>query len=446
MWRLALLDTAMVLLGFGIAAALVGGPSGGIALVAMWIPALYIAGAYGRPQPLTQVLSIRAIARALVQFCAGVALLSVVFATLDVGLVVTTAVVVAALTILGRRLWGNAVVGVDGSRSEKVLVRGDAANVAAFLDRLGKETGPFEASTVQITDGALSEAAEARAVDLVAGSLDVVDAALAAKVDSVMLVGAQRETSDELRREIWRLEGHGLGVYLVPVVADVAQPRVSTLNRTGVPLLSFTARDMGAEVGVSKVIIDKALALIALVVLVPVILATALAVKLTSPGPAFFRQVRVGLRGREFEMLKFRTMYTDAEERRAELAAMNTHSGGTLFKIHDDPRITSVGRILRKYSLDELPQLINVLRGEMSLVGPRPPLPEEVANYPVDANRRFCVRPGLTGLWQVSGRSDLDPEESVRLDAHYVEQWSPAMDVSILARTPRAVVSGEGAY
>ena len=261
-----------------------------------------------------------------------------------------------------------------------------------------------------------------------------------------MLVGAQRETSDELRRVIWRLEGHGFGVCLVPVVADVAQPRVSTLPGTGVPILSFTARDMGAEVGLTKVIVDKVLALIALVVLAPVIIATALAVKLTSHGPVFFRQVRVGLRGREFEMLKFRTMYTDAEVRRAELEAMNTHSGGTLFKIPDDPRITSTGRILRKYSLDELPQLINVLRGEMSLVGPRPPLPEEVANYPMDAHRRFCVRPGLTGLWQVSGRSDLDPEESVRLDSHYVEQWSPAMDVSILARTPKAVVSGEGAY
>jgi exopolysaccharide biosynthesis polyprenyl glycosylphosphotransferase len=417
-----------------------------MALVALWIPVLYVAGAYGRTQPPSDLVGVRSVGRALIEFCAGVALLSVVLATVDVGLVVTTAVVVAALTILGRRLWGNAAVGVDSMGSETVLVRGDAANVVALLDRLGKESGPFVASTVQVTEGVLSEGAGAGEVDLVPGSLDVVDAALAAEVDSVMLVGAQRETSDELRREIWRLEGHGFGVYLVPVVADVAQPRVSTLQRTGVPVLSFTARDMGAEVGVSKVIIDKLFSLMILVVLVPVILATALAVKVTSRGPVFFRQVRVGLRGREFEMLKFRTMYTDAEERRAELAAMNTHSGGTLFKIPDDPRITSVGRILRKYSLDEVPQLINVLRGQMSLVGPRPPLPEEVSNYPVDAHRRFCVRPGLTGLWQVSGRSDLDPEESVRLDAHYVEQWSPAMDISLLARTPRAVISGEGAY
>ena len=145
-------------------------------------------------------------------------------------------------------------------------------------------------------------------------------------------------------------------------------------------------------------------------------------------------------------MLKFRTMYLDAEVRRAELESLNVHDAGTLFKIKDDPRITPVGRFMRKFSLDELPQLLNILRGEMSLVGPRPPLPDEVAEYTVDAHRRFRVRPGLTGLWQVSGRSDLDPEESARLDTHYVEQWSIGMDAKILARTPGAVISGRGAY
>lgn len=145
-------------------------------------------------------------------------------------------------------------------------------------------------------------------------------------------------------------------------------------------------------------------------------------------------------------MIKFRTMYRDAEERRAALEAQNEHDSAVLFKVKDDPRITRVGYWLRKFSLDELPQLVNVLKGDMSLVGPRPPLPSEVANYQLDAHRRFRVRPGLTGLWQVSGRSDLDPQRSVHLDTHYVEQWSPAMDAKILARTPLVVLSGKGAY
>jgi exopolysaccharide biosynthesis polyprenyl glycosylphosphotransferase len=445
-WRLALLDTGLALLGVLIGTLLLDGPgtAGGFALLALWLVALRMAG--GRGKPATEVVSVRTVVRALVTLSAATALLSVVFPGLDVGVVVSTGLVVAGLTIVGRRLWGGALVGVDSGTSEKVLVRGDAANVAAFLDRIAKESGSFEVTALQVTQGSLPEATLSRGLDQLPGSMDVADAALVARVSTVMLVGAQPESSDELRRVIWRLEGRGFGVGLAPVVADVAQPRVSTLPVTGVPILSFTARDMGAEVGLTKLIVDKVLALIALVVLAPVIIATAVAVKLTSDGPVFFRQVRVGLRGREFEMLKFRTMHTDAEQRRAELEVFNTHSGGTLFKIPDDPRITSTGRVLRKYSLDELPQLINVLRGEMSLVGPRPPLPEEVANYPVDAHRRFCVRPGLTGLWQVSGRSNIDPEESVRLDAHYVEQWSPAMDMSILARTPKAVISGEGAY
>jgi exopolysaccharide biosynthesis polyprenyl glycosylphosphotransferase len=245
---------------------------------------------------------------------------------------------------------------------------------------------------------------------------------------------------------VWRLEGRGVGTFLVPVVADLAQPSVTSMGASGIPIIGLATRDVGAEEGVAKVVVDKVLALVALVALLPVLAVTAVAVRATSTGPVLFRQMRVGLAGREFEMLKFRTMTADAEARRAELEAQNVHDGGTLFKVADDPRITRVGKILRKFSIDELPQLINVLRGEMSLVGPRPSLPAEVANYPLDAHRRFCVRPGLTGLWQVSGRSDLDPEESMRLDTHYVEQWSPGLDIRILARTPKAVLSGDGAY
>jgi exopolysaccharide biosynthesis polyprenyl glycosylphosphotransferase len=178
----------------------------------------------------------------------------------------------------------------------------------------------------------------------------------------------------------------------------------------------------------------------------PVLVLLACMIRLDSPGPVLFRQMRVGERGEEFERLKFRTMCVDAEARLAALAGAADAGNGVLFKMRHDPRLTRVGRWMRRFSLDELPQLINVLRGEMSLVGPRPPLPREVEVYEPDAVRRLRVRPGLTGLWQVSGRSDLSWEESLRLDLWYVDNWSLVLDLQILFRTARAVLRGSGAY
>ncbi|MEV6491781.1 sugar transferase, partial [Actinoplanes sp. NPDC051633] len=177
----------------------------------------------------------------------------------------------------------------------------------------------------------------------------------------------------------------------------------------------------------------------------PLLLAIAIWIKADSGGPVFFRQTRVGRGGELFRMVKFRTMRVDAEHR---LPAMREHneSSGVLFKIRDDPRITRSGRLLRRHSLDELPQLINVLMGQMSLVGPRPPLPGEVEQYPHDMRRRLVVKPGMTGLWQVSGRSDLSWEDSIRLDLRYVENWSLTVDLVILMRTALVVTRGEGAY
>jgi lipopolysaccharide/colanic/teichoic acid biosynthesis glycosyltransferase len=174
-------------------------------------------------------------------------------------------------------------------------------------------------------------------------------------------------------------------------------------------------------------------------------LAVALAVKVTSPGPVLFRQTRVGAGGRTFTMYKFRSMVEDAEDRKEAVAHLD-EGDGVLFKVHADPRVTRVGGFIRRFSLDELPQLLNVVRGDMSLVGPRPPLPEEVERYDDDATRRLRVRPGMTGLWQVSGRSDLSWEESVMLDLRYVDNWSLALDAVILWRTARAVLRPQGAY
>uniref|UniRef100_UPI000592951F sugar transferase n=1 Tax=Nocardia concava TaxID=257281 RepID=UPI000592951F len=183
----------------------------------------------------------------------------------------------------------------------------------------------------------------------------------------------------------------------------------------------------------------------ALLAALPVMVIAAIAIKLTSPGPVFYLSERIGLDGAPFRMIKFRSMRTGADRDLGDLLAAND-GAGPLFKMREDPRVTSIGRILRKYSLDELPQFINVLRGEMSVVGPRPPLRGEVERYDRKVRRRLLVKPGLTGLWQVSGRSDLSWDESVRLDLSYVENWSMVQDLLIIRKTIFAVARSDGAY
>ncbi len=196
---------------------------------------------------------------------------------------------------------------------------------------------------------------------------------------------------------------------------------------------------------VAKATLDVVLAAILLVLATPLLLMLVIAVRLDSPGPAVFRQVRVGKDGRRFTVLKLRTMVSDAEDLKATLLVANECDGGVLFKIRHDPRVTRLGALLRRSSLDELPQLVNVVRGEMSLVGPRPSLPDEVVLMDEAAMRRFAVRPGMTGLWQVSGRSNLAWHEAKALDTYYADNWSVSGDLLILLRTAKAVLSAEGA-
>jgi exopolysaccharide biosynthesis polyprenyl glycosylphosphotransferase len=213
----------------------------------------------------------------------------------------------------------------------------------------------------------------------------------------------------------------------------------------GLPLLRVSAPRFGGFQWLVKSMVDRAAAAVGLLLISPLLIGIAGVIRLHDRGPVFYRQTRVGRDGRTFSMIKFRSMVIDAEKRRDELTE-NNEAAGPLFKLRRDPRITPVGAFLRRYSLDELPQLFNVLAGTMSLVGPRPPLPEEAAVYPADMRRRLKVKPGLTGLWQVSGRSDLSWTESIRLDVRYVENWSLAMDLTILWKTFRAVLNGQGAY
>lgn len=418
-----------------------------VGVVVAWFVALISTRRYGSLLRHGQVRGLRVIGSATLRLCAALAIVNALFPTAPAKGLLFATLAMAAFTAIGRLTVAERLArGANARHRLPVLVRGPIEDVQRFLSGVAADAADeYLVVGVQSTGGHVP-GDPLDGIPLLSDTVDPVEGAVRSGARAVMLVGSQRDSADDLRRLVWRLEGHGIATHMVPIVADLAAPTAGTIRGAGLPVLSFQSRDMGAEVGASKVIVDKCLALAALVVLSPVILATAVAVKVSSPGPVLFRQVRVGRGGTEFVMIKFRTMYRDAEERRAALEAQNEHDSAVLFKVKDDPRITRVGYWLRKFSLDELPQLVNVLKGDMSLVGPRPPLPSEVANYQLDAHRRFRVRPGLTGLWQVSGRSDLDPQRSVHLDTHYVEQWSPAMDAKILARTPLVVLSGKGAY
>ena len=277
------------------------------------------------------------------------------------------------------------------------------------------------------------------------GPDDVVDVVRKYEVDTVAVLPSPDLEGAELRRLGWDLERTPAELLLAPAVIELAGPRVRVRPVCGMSLLQMERPELRGMRRVVKTSFDRVGAALGLLLLVPVLLAIALAVKTTSPGPVFFRQDRVGRDGRIFRMVKFRSMTADAERQIHHLAEAN-EGNGVLFKIRKDPRVTRVGRVLRRYSLDELPQLFNVLRGDMSLVGPRPPLPSEVGRFDADMHRRFVVKPGLTGLWQVSGRSNLSADESLRMDVHYVEHWSLLLDLMIIWRTFGAVVRGDGAY
>jgi len=278
------------------------------------------------------------------------------------------------------------------------------------------------------------------------GSLALVRQALvAARADTVAVTASPGITGEGLRRLSYELEGTGVDLLVAPALTNVAGSRVSIRPVAGAPLLHVDEPELGGSRKFIKELFDRTVALVGLVLLSPLLLLLAVLVRLTSAGPAFFRQQRVGRDGDLFVVWKFRSMYHDAEQRRSLLEELN-ESAGVLFKIRDDPRVTRVGRVLRKYSVDELPQLFNVLLGQMSLVGPRPPLPSEVERYEGHAHRRLLVKPGITGLWQVSGRSDLSWEDTVRLDLYYVENWSLGLDLAVLARTALTVFRGSGAY
>lgn len=280
-------------------------------------------------------------------------------------------------------------------------------------------------------------------VPVLGGFSDVPLVVAQAQADTVAVLACPELDGSALRRLAWRLEKSRTDLVVAPALMEVAGPRTTIRPVAGMPLLHVEHPELAGGRRLVKNVFDRVVAGLGLLLVSPLFLLIAVAVRATSPGPAFFRQTRVGKDGRTFTIVKFRTMGVDAESRKVELAS---DIDGVLFKIKHDPRVTRVGAFLRRHSLDELPQLVNVVKGDMSLVGPRPPLPEEVARYGDDVRRRLLVRPGMTGLWQVSGRSDLSWEEAVRLDLRYMENWSLTLDLQIMWKTWSAVARGSGAY
>ncbi|MEU4637575.1 sugar transferase [Micromonospora chalcea] len=331
--------------------------------------------------------------------------------------------------------------------SRKVLVVGDTAQVMGLVHTFNREPhAGLQVVGACLPDALLAPGRQNLAGVPVIGSFrNIPGAAAAVGADTVAVTASGELTATRLRRLGWQLEGSGIDLMLAPALTDVAGPLVHTRPVAGMPLVYAETPELRGIHQFIKSMLDRSVSAIALILLLPLLAALVIAVKIDSPGPVIVRQVRVGRGGREFGLFKFRTMVVNADAVLAELAARNEEEG-LLFSFRHDPRLTRMGRLLRKWSLDELPQLVNVLLGHMSLVGPRPPLPTEVARYDGDIARRLLVKPGMTGLWQVSGQSDLSWEDGIRLDLYYIENWSLTADLIILWKTFGAVVNSRSAY
>ncbi len=327
--------------------------------------------------------------------------------------------------------------------SHRVLAVGGREEVEALVAEL--ERAPYAGLKVVGACIPPGDAVEGCSVPIVGSLTGVPEAVARLGADTVAVTASRGLTSGVLKRLGWELEGADVDLVVAPALTDVAGPRVHVRPVSGLQLLYVEQPEFTGPTRVMKEAFDRVVAAAALIVLSPLLLLIALAIKLTSVGPVVFRQVRVGRDGHVFTVYKFRTMVVDAERRLDELWAHN-QSNEVLFKLRDDPRVTRVGRLLRRISLDELPQLVNVAVGNMSLVGPRPALPSETESWGRTTARRLLVKPGITGLWQVSGRSDLSWEDSVRLDLYYVENWSFTGDIQILWKTLSAVITSRGAY
>jgi exopolysaccharide biosynthesis polyprenyl glycosylphosphotransferase len=353
------------------------------------------------------------------------------------------------LLVLGRYLHRRALHRARraGFLRYQVLLTGEPENVDELAGVLRRESWLGYEVVGALVPGGTPGGATPGGVAVLGDLADTLRHASDDDLDVVFLTSGSGSALT-VRRLVWALEGHDVQVVVAPSVTDVSSDRIRVRPVGGLPLMHLEPPRATDASRWGKRLFDIVGSALLLVLFSPVLLVAAIRVKAHDHGPVLFRQTRIGRHGQEFDCLKLRTMVVDAEDRLAALRAEQGYVDGAegLFKLKDDPRITRPGLWLRTWSFDELPQLVNVLRGDMSLVGPRPPLPSEVAAYASDTTRRLHVRPGLTGLWQVSGRSDLTWDEAVRLDLYYVDNWSMVQDITILARTFSTVVFHRGAY
>jgi len=413
-----------------------------------WLMSLATNGSYEVRRIATGTREYQGVIRAGVALAGSVAIVCYLFNQLVgrtfVAIVIPTGIALMVLTRFTMRravyahrrrgLWSSAILAVGTSESVQHL---------ADIARRAPEAG-------LLVVGACVEDAEVGAeiapgVPVVGGIAKAAEMAESLDVDVVAVAGSGLGPRG-IRELGWALEGTRRRMVMAPGLTEVAGPRVHVSPVDGLPLMWVDQPEFTGTRRFVKRVVDILVSGAALLVVSPLLLVIALAVRLSSRGPVIYRSKRLGKGSEEIVVLKFRTMVRDADKIRGQLLELNECEDGVLFKMRRDPRVTRVGRVLRQFSLDELPQLVNVLTGSMSLVGPRPPLPEEVERYHGDVRRRLLVKPGLTGLWQVSGRSDLSWDESVRLDLYYVENWSLGFDFAIIARTVSAVLRRRGAY
>lgn len=335
----------------------------------------------------------------------------------------------------------------DGEWASRTIVVGERADVEYVIRQIEKNS----ASAYDVIGAALDDVRTAallvggERIPVVCGLESVAQAAAHLGADTVIVAGQPSGGSHFIRDLGWDLEGTAAELVVASRLTNVAGPRIHFRPVEGLPLMHVELPQYEGGKHVLKRGLDVVLSAGAILFLLPFMVVIGILVRADGPGPVLFRQERIGRGGKPFHMLKFRSMVQTAEDDLAGLLDKN-EGQGVLFKIKNDPRVTPVGRMLRKYSLDELPQLWNILIGEMSLVGPRPPLKREVEGYADRVHRRLYIKPGLTGMWQVNGRSNLDWDESVRLDLYYVENWSVAGDIVIMWRTFKVLRNASGAY
>lgn len=353
------------------------------------------------------------------------------------------------LLIVGRILSSEINQSLRRKKRSKLLLLGRVRDIKEILGNDPATKFPFhEVTALLVTDPAnlrsLPEVPNCKVQGFKLGD-DIVDAASVLECDSIWVASVHDFGQKHLRRLMWSLRDHNIRLYLEPMIEGTSGTRISSERIGSRSILYVEPPRFDAANGYLKRAMDVFLSLVILIVISPIMLVTALAIKLEDRGPVFYKSERIGIYGQPYMVWKFRSMAVDADKRRQQL--IEAQGGGALlFKMKDDPRVTKVGKFIRKYSIDELPQFFNTLNGTMSIVGPRPPLPREVNEYDIDMRMRLEVRPGITGLWQVSGRSDLTPQQAQALDLYYVDNWSPMLDAKIFFQTFGAVLRAEGAY